>query len=266
MTNIKLSDKELNEIYNKWYIEIYDLEENGTDDILLLLSLLGNQSLKVLEAACGTGRILIPIAKAGHQIHGFDLDEYMMSRIPDKAKGLNNLTYGYMDALHSDWGNAYDAVILAGNILLNLESDIPNSEAQQILIQKAADCLKVNGHVFMDFGLFAHPDKVFSKDNGRVIFEGTDSNGISGKYIVIGDSYNAVTQLAAGRRRIELIMPDGHQEVLHQNWQKHIPTLVQVHKWLEKAGLAVELEYGSYDRQPITESTSRSIIYARKVG
>ena len=67
----------------------------------------------------------------------------------------------------------------------------------------------------MDFNLYSRPEEVFSKNDGHVIFEGTDSQGVSGRYTVIGDSYDTVTQMAVGRRCIELSMPDGSLEVLH---------------------------------------------------
>lgn len=264
MTNKNLRESELQEIFQNWFACLYDMEEDGTEDVSLLLALLGNKSLKVLEAACGSGRILIPAAKAGHAAHGFDLDETLLSRIPDKAEGLTNITYESMDAFTGDWGDDYDAVILGGNLLINIESDMPYNKAQQLLIQKAAGCLKPGGHIFMDFSLYAHPENVFSRDKGRVIFEGTDNRGISGKYIVIGDSYDTAARMAVGRRRIELIMPDGSREVLNQTFLKYIPTLTDVHKWLDTAGFVLESEYGNYHREPVTEHTERCLIYARK--
>lgn len=67
MTDNKLRNNELQEIYDKWFADLYELEETETEDVLLLLSLLGSKPLKVLEPACGSGRILVPLAKAGHQ-------------------------------------------------------------------------------------------------------------------------------------------------------------------------------------------------------
>lgn len=264
MTDKKLRNNELKEIYDKWFADLYELEETETEDVLLLLSLLGSKSLKVLEPACGSGRILVPLAKAGHQVHGFDLDETMLLKIPDLVKGLTNATYSSMDALTGNWGSDYDAVVLGGNLLINIESALSYQQAQQLLIQKAADCLKPGGHLFLDFNLYSHPEEVFSKNDGYVIFEGTDSRGVSGKYTVIGDSYDTVTQMAAGRRHIELRMPDGSLEVLHETYQKHVPTLQDVQHWLKDAGFITEYEFGSYQREPLSKNTVRCILYACK--
>ena len=116
----------------------------------------------------------------------------------------------------------------------------------------------------MDFNLYSHPEEIFSKNDGYVIFEGTDNRGVSGRYTVIGDSYDTGTQMADGRRRIELRMPDGSLLVLHETYQKHIPTLKDVQKWLKDAGFVTEYEYGNYQREPLSENTVRCILYAYK--
>ena len=61
--------------YKRWYAEMYEINENCTEDVNLLIELLGNQPKKILEIAYGGGRILIPIAQAEHKVKGFDIDE-----------------------------------------------------------------------------------------------------------------------------------------------------------------------------------------------
>ncbi len=252
-------------IYRRWYAEIYEINETGTGDINLLIELLGNTPKKVLEVACGSGRILVPVACAGHKVKGFDMDEERLAYISIKAKGLENLQYCSMDAINGSWGNKYDVVILAGNLLLNIVADIPYADAQKSFIQKAASSLKIGGYIFLDFSMFAHPEEIFSKSNERVIFEGTDSSGVYGKHMIIGDSYNAKTQMAYGRRYTELITPDGQQQTIHEEWKKHIPTLEQVHKWLTDSGFVIDKELGDYIGNPINEKTHRAIIWAKKL-
>lgn len=264
MSNRTCKEKEAMKLYRSWYAEIYEKDENQTDDVNLLLALLGNQPKKVLEIACGGGRILVPIAGAGHEAMGFDMDEDRLAFIPSKAKGLSNLQFSRMDAIHEAWGSEYDVVVLGGNLLLNILADMPYAHAQQLFIQKAAASLKLGGTLFLDFGLFANPEEIFSKHNGRVIFEGTGSSGTYGKHVLIGDGYDKETQMAYGRRCTELTMPDGQQHTIHEKWEKHIPTLEQVHKWLRESGFSVLSEYGDYGKNPINERTTRAIIWAEK--
>ncbi|MDF2684903.1 MAG: Methyltransferase type 12, partial [Clostridia bacterium] len=45
---------------------------------------------------------------------------------------------------------------------------------------------------------------------------------------------------------------------------KYFPKYNQVKDWLNKAGFIIEQEYGDYNKNPISETTSRAIVYARK--
>lgn len=48
---------------------------------------------KILELGCGTGRILIPIAQAGHAVTGVDISEHMLARCLEKLCALpGNIT------------------------------------------------------------------------------------------------------------------------------------------------------------------------------
>ena len=53
-----------------WNAEMYEKYETETDDVDFLLSVIGSKPVRVLEAACGGGRILVPLAQAGHAVTG----------------------------------------------------------------------------------------------------------------------------------------------------------------------------------------------------
>ena len=63
------------DVIDKYIAEIYDQQETQCDDVNLLLSLIGNRPCKILEPFCGHGRILLPLAQAGHEIVGLDLSD-----------------------------------------------------------------------------------------------------------------------------------------------------------------------------------------------
>lgn len=63
----------------------------------------------------------------------------------------------------------------------------------------------------------------------------------------------------------ELDMPSGGKEIIHEKWEKHIPTLEQIHKWLVESGFVVESEFGDYNKNLISEKTSHVIIWSKKV-
>jgi len=255
---------DIEKINGHWHAYIYDQQENQTDDVELMLSVLGKKPLRILEVCCGTGRILIPLAKAGHDVTGFDMDEDMMSMIPPKAVGLPNVTFYRANALTEDWGDGYDAVVLGGNIMINIVTNSDYKEAQRLFIQKAAKALKTGGHVYLCFDLHAHPEKIFHSTGERTRFHGTDDRGVYGRRINGSGSYDTKTQIASGKGCMEITRPGGQTVIFETEFMKHIPTLAQVHEWLSQNGLIIEQEYGDFQKNPISETTHRTIIYARK--
>ena len=262
-------------IISKWVADIYDQNETGTDDVEFLLSVIGPQPKKILEIACGSGRILVPLAKAGHKVTGLDADAYMLAKIAAKAEGkgncgcLENIEWRAADAVHDAWGEGYDAVVLAGNILYNIVSDMDYEKAQALFIRKAAAALAPGGVVYIDYQPGSHslarPRKAPSKSRGeRVIWEGSDSGGNFGKMSLLDGSYDKGARLSTFTRRFELTLQSG--ETIRQEIPcvKHFATLEQIHDWLKGAGFSIEQEYGDYQRHPISRKTHRAIILARK--
>ncbi len=251
----------INEIYSKWYTNIYDRMEEFREDVDLYLDMVGDKPVNILEAACGSGRILVPLAEAGHTVSGFDRNDKMLELIARKSS-LSNLNCRQMDAIEGDWGSDYDIVIMGGNLLLNVEGVLPYEDIQRLFISKAAKALKTGGHLILEFGLFAHPEKIFAPNEGRLIYEGADASGVYGKFFVINTSYDSATQMASGSRRFDFTMPDGETASVYQTWAKHVPTLTQVHRWLRESGLEVEEEYGDFRRNPISETTDHAILWS----
>ena len=70
---------------------LYDAEHRSlTADIDLYLDLLHEARVRgpVLELACGSGRVAVPLAMAGHQVTGLDLSTAMLRRARARRRGL----------------------------------------------------------------------------------------------------------------------------------------------------------------------------------
>lgn len=71
-----------NNLYGSIAAEIYDLDKpvGALPDTAFYLDGLSGVSGPILEPACGSGRALIPLARAGHSMSGFDASEDMLAR------------------------------------------------------------------------------------------------------------------------------------------------------------------------------------------
>jgi len=256
-------------IISKWVADMYDQKVTETKDVDFLLSLVGQAPKKILEVCCGSGRILVPLAKAGHNVTGFDADEFMLAKIPAKARGLTNIQWRAADAIHDDWGTEFDIVVLAGNILYNIVSDMDYAKSQELFIQKAASALMPGGYIYIEYQSGNY--KVMQKDEEshkysgeRIIWDGTDNDGNDGKMILLAEEYDAETRLDSFTRRFELTLKNGETITQDISCAKHFAPLEQIHDWLKNAGFVVEQEYGGFNRKPVTDDSRGVVIYARK--
>jgi SAM-dependent methyltransferase len=69
----------------------------------------------VLDAGCGTGRVAIELAHRGYEAVGVDVDVSMLAVARAKAPELE---WHEHDLATLDLGRRFDAVVLAGNVLL----------------------------------------------------------------------------------------------------------------------------------------------------
>lgn len=80
----------------------------------------------VLDAGCGTGRVGIELARRGFSVTGVDADAGMLAAARRKAPELPWVQADLAD-LDTEPAGPFDAVLLAGNVMIFLE---PGTEAQ----------------------------------------------------------------------------------------------------------------------------------------
>ena len=83
--------------------------------------------------------------------------------------------------------------------------------------------------------------------------------------VLLDSTYDAESRINTFIRRFEMVLADGSTLVQEIPSEKHFATLEQIHKWLAESGFVIEQECGDYKGNPISETTHRAIIWARKV-
>jgi SAM-dependent methyltransferase len=227
------------------------------------------KSLKILEVACGTGRICIPLAEAGHAVTGFDLSEAALLRCLAKGKDLPNLTLYHADALAEGWGEGYDLVVLAGNVFMNIEGAGDYAQAQRLFLSRASQALRVGGHLYLDFDVHQEPNAFAGDTQTSCYFKGTDELGTTGRTVSYGTSADPVQRLWMGTGHMELTLANGQQLTIPDNWYKHIPTMRQTLDWLAEAGFTALRTYRDFTDVPVAvdeQACFRATIWAVKEG
>jgi hypothetical protein len=180
----------------------------------------------------------------------------MLLRCYRRMNGLPNMTCYQADALASGWGTGFDVVVVAGNILINIETDADYAEAQQTFLRKAAASLRPGGHLYLDYD--QHSDasavKFFNRLGESRYFEGSDELGTSGRTVSYGGVYDPFTRIWTGIEHWDLTANNGESFIYSgKPRHKHIPSREQVFGWLADAGLRVERTYKNYTQEPLSE-------------
>lgn len=118
---------------------------------------------KVLEAACGTGRILLPLLEAGVDVEGFDISKQMLEVLKKKAKSKKlkpNIWSADMRSFKSK--NKYDLIIIPYRAFNHIEK----SEDQIKTLKNFKKHLKKGGKLILNF---FYPDfNYISRMNGKI--------------------------------------------------------------------------------------------------
>jgi SAM-dependent methyltransferase len=92
----------------------YDREDNSDTGIAFYTALAQETGGPVLEIACGTGRVSIPIARLGFTVTGLDIVPSMLAVARGKSAGLP-IRWVEGDGRHFDLEEQFKLVFLTGN-------------------------------------------------------------------------------------------------------------------------------------------------------
>ena len=92
----------------------YDLEDASDTGIAFYTALAQETGDPVLEIACGTGRVSLPIARLGFSVTGLDIVPGMIERARSKSAGLPT-RWIVGDARTFDLGEQFRLIFLTGN-------------------------------------------------------------------------------------------------------------------------------------------------------
>lgn len=159
---VPLPDFTLMRYYNE-FAELYDEVSLGLEGELdFYLKEAKKAKGKVLEAACGTGRILLPLSEAGIDIEGFDISFQMLEELKRKAK-KNSLKprVWKADMRNFKSKNKYDLIIIPYRAFNHIEK----SEDQIKTLKNFRKHLKKGGRLILNF---FYPDFNFmARMNGK---------------------------------------------------------------------------------------------------
>ena len=247
---------------------LYDvdmLEDPG--DLDLYLALATRTGGPILELAAGTGRIAIPLAKAGYSVVAVDIDPAMLARLSDRLADAPEQTRGRVEAveadllgLHLPGGERFKLSILGLNSMLLLDS----RAKQRAAVETMARHLLPGGLAVVDVWL-PGPDEL-SRYDGRLGLEYVRSDPDSGE--TVAKTTSATYEPAMGTVQLTALYEEAAQGGPVRRWirqdELRLAGAEDLRGMAEEAGLEVEVVAGTYELDPIGPYDERAILVARR--
>jgi SAM-dependent methyltransferase len=150
---------------------IYDIQNaNDREDMDFYSAIVKRYGDPVLELACGTGVISIPIAKDGYDVTGLDLSNGMLEQARKKAEGMSNILF--LNGNMSDFsiGKKFKTIFAGFNSVCHLHG----YDEIKGMINSVKNHLEDDGAFVFD--CFIPDFKILSRDKNKCypVFEGNE--------------------------------------------------------------------------------------------
>jgi SAM-dependent methyltransferase len=223
----------------------------------------------VLEAGCGTGRILIPTARAGVHIVGLDLSPHMLqvcrTRLLDEPQAVQSrVRLTQADMRNFDLAQTFRLVTLPFRSFQHLT----RAEDQLSCLRSIHRHLVESGRLILDVfnpSLEALVRDDLGKESGdEPEFTSPDGRRVVRRHKIVRRDY------ASQINQIELIYyithPDGRQERLVHAFPMRYFYRFEAEHLLARCGFEAEQVYADYDKNPYgSKYPGELIIVAKKV-
>lgn len=241
--------------------ELYDIEHQDFDDDIALMrnvaSIVGDP---IVEFGCGTGRILLPIAKDGFEVTGVDSSTGMLRRLEQRASEIEGVSVTVIQGdmrqelpLPSD---TFGVGIFSLNGLMHLETQ----QDQVAALREAARLLDPRGQLVID--LFNPTPDYLSQLSSGPHLEGawhTDEVEVE-KWS--HRRLHPASQTLDTRIWYDSVDPDGTLRRVRTSFTLRYVHAAELELMLEKAGFVEWQFYGTYDLDPFEDSSERLIALA----
>lgn len=258
--NLYLSDAQFYDLDNRKIVKV---------DIPFYMDYTAAVTGPILELACGTGRLTIPMAEAGHEMWGLEYSETMLQQFERKRSQLPAPVANRIHLIHGDMSqfelNKEFPLILLPNrsFQLLLEEKLERSCLQVIHRHLAAE-----GTFIIDIGNFI-PNKEAEKNwlNMEEHFDWENHDPKTGCLVRrshIRKEIDVEKQIIYPQKIYRVTKPDGNLETITKRAPWKYFSATQIRNLLLSSQFEIYKEMGSYEGDPISETGPEFLFFCRK--
>lgn len=228
----------------------------------------------ILELGCGTGRVLLPLARAGYEVTGLDRAAHMLARCRDKLQleppeVQQRVTLLEADMTSFDLGRRFAQVYCAFGTFHHLRT----VEEQLACLERCRSHLLPGGALVLDL---INPDPApGSAPDGEVdqvaegvsdtgIAEWTDGLRVRGRMAVIG--CQRALQCNDCEVTYEILEADTVVRRLSETFPMRFVFRYELEHLLARSGFHIVAWYGDYDGSAFADESLAMIVVAEPLG
>lgn len=223
------------------------------------------RSLKLLELACGTGRLSIPLAREGFCVTGLDASATMLAGLARRLERESRdvaarVTAAQGDLLQLDMPvRDHDMVIMGFNLLMLLA----DFEAQIIALEKVRDHLAPGGFLALDvvnplvmpLGATQAPEVSYSRVNRR-------TGNLYTKFALVGTLDERQVQRNYGW--YDEVVPGGAVRRTHYHFDWRPIFRFELELMLRQTGFDLVRVDGDFQGSPFDAGSAKIVVVARR--
>ncbi len=233
----------------------YDLINDFDYDIPFFIKYAKNCKGKVLELGCGTGRIVIPLAKEKISIVGLDISEEMIEEGKQKAKkeGLN-IDFRLKNIIDFNLQEKFDLILCVHNTL----SHIVGLENLKLFFLNIQRHLTKNGNLIIQV---FNPDFYFFTRNPEEKFplkKYKDPSSIKMVELSENNFYDDASQI----NYIKWYFKIGEKEIV-KSWNQRVYFPQELDALIQLFGFEIIKKFGDFDETPFNELPDTQIIVCK---
>ncbi|UCH94604.1 MAG: class I SAM-dependent methyltransferase [Candidatus Aminicenantes bacterium] len=223
----------------------------------------------ILELACGTVRLTIPLAQAGHEVWALEYSETMIEEFKKKMKNLPTETTGKIHLVHGDMSNfqinqKFPLILLpARSFQLLLEETKENACLKNVRYH-----LTDNGYFIIDIANFiGKKEKANQWVSEEEVLDWENIDPVTGDNVRRTHKKKQIDtqkQIIYPLKTYYITKKDGSTaKIVKQSAWKYFFNN-QIKSLLTDRGFKIIEELGTYDRKPITEDSHFIFICQKK--
>jgi SAM-dependent methyltransferase len=246
------------------YARFYDLDYADLDEDLLMIGQFAARcGSPILELACGTGRVLLPLAQQGYEVTGVDTSPAMLAIARRKiaAQGLTDrVTLVEQDMRDLKLAGRFNLVFVAVNSFMHLRTSDDQMAALCCIYQH----LTPGGLVLLD--LF-QPDLGRLLDaRGQVVLDKVMADPDTGHRLMKfhTQTVDLVQQTIYVTFLVDELGDEGQVRRTVFPFSMRYLFRSELELLLRRTGFKVEAIYGSYDLEEFSADSDKMIAVARK--